>query len=448
MSILTQQPAYPPKYKQRSFLEVVFKPYGFLSECQLSYPDILKFDLLRRHVYVLHNPELIKYVLLDNHKNYHKGQAYDVLKILLGNGLINSEGEFWKRQRRLAQPAFHRESLENISKIVADCTLSMLTRWKKMEGQTINFTREMAGLTIEIVAKALFTADVTSDNINTVWESVNFLNQLAIKKVSNPLALPFWVPTIAHYKTKQAIQQLDDIVYGIIDKRKPNSGQRDLLQMFMDAVDEETNESMTREQLRDEVMTIFLAGHETTVNALSWTWYLLKQNPDSEQKAFSELRSVLNQNVPEFTDLMKLPFGQSAIKESMRIYPPVYAIGRQPVEADNIAGYKVPLGTRVILNIIGLHLHPKYWDDPHVFRPERFNGLELKGDNRFKYMPFGGGPRICIGNNFAMMEMQIINALLMQHVEMELVSDNVKPIPQITLKPSNGVIMKLKSVKG
>jgi len=446
MSTLTKQPVYPPKYKQRTFLEVVFRPYKFLSECQFSYPDILKFDLVRRHVYVLQNPEFVKYVLQENHKNYLKGEAYDILGILLGNGLLNSEGEFWKRQRRLAQPAFHRESLENISKIIVDSTQAMLQRWKKMEGQTINFTREMAGLTIEIVAKALFTADVTSDNISTVWESVNFLNQLAIKKVSNPLALPFWVPTITHHKTKKAIGRLDKIVYGIIDKRKPNSGQQDLLQMFMDAIDEETQEQMTREQLRDEVMTIFLAGHETTVNSLSWTWYLLKQHPDAERKVADELQAVLDNNTPGFTDLVKLAYGQSVIKEAMRMFPSVYAIGRKPIEFDNICGYDVPLNTRVILNIIGLHRHPAYWDDPLIFKPERFDGLELKGDTRFKYMPFGGGPRICIGNNFAMMEMQIINAMLMQHVEFELTSKDIRPIPQITLKPGNGVMIKLKSV--
>ncbi|HXH17469.1 MAG TPA: cytochrome P450 [Chitinophagales bacterium] len=436
----------PPQYKPRYLFETLRDPVGFLSSSPQRYPEMLRFRMLRHKVYVINHPELARYVLQENHKNYHKGDAYRVLALLLGNGLINSEGEFWKRQRRLAQPAFHRDSLRRIGSIVTDSAMNMLQRWRKQNGQTINFTREMAALTIEIVAKALFTADVTPNDINTVWQSVNYLNGMAIRMIRNPLALPFWVPLPSYLKSKSDIGKLDKIVYGIIRKRRlGGTFAPDLLQLLLEARDEETGESMTEQQLRDEVMTIFMAGHETTVNALSWTWYLLKQYPDIEKKLKGESEKISGM-FPAFDDLQSLKFGRQVIHESMRLYPPVYSIGRKMLSDDVIGNYFVPCDARILINIIGIHHHPQFWEQPENFRPERFENFDSKGNSRFAFIPFGGGPRICIGNNFAMMEMQLINALLSRHVHLELMSRDIKPIPTITLKPGRGVMMKLLKV--
>jgi len=446
METATAARRLPPEYKQKFFLETFRDSIGFLTRASENYPEILRFKFLSHKVYVINHPELAQYVLQENHKNYLKGEAYRVLALLLGNGLINSEGEFWKRQRRLAQPAFHRDSLRRISGIVTDSTYRMLERWKSLEGQTINFTREMAALTIEIVARALFTTDVTVNDIATVWQSVNHLNDMAIRMIKNPLSLPFWVPIPRYRESRRNIQRLDNIVYGIIRKRRQGGTfTPDLLQLLLEARDEETGETMNELQLRDEVMTIFLAGHETTVNALSWTWYLLKQHSQEEIQLKAESENISGRQ-PAFEDLPALKFGRQVINEAMRLYPPVYAIGRRLVNDDTICGYHVSTGTRVLINIIGMHRHPQFWREPKRFMPARFENFESKGENRFVFIPFGGGPRICIGNNFAMMEMQLINALLSKHAGLELLSRDIQPIPQITLKPGQGVMMKVKKV--
>lgn len=419
---------------------------GFLKNSSQRYPDIFRFRLVHREAYVINHPELAQYVLQENHKNYLKGEAYQVLALLLGNGLINSEGDFWKRQRRLAQPAFHRDTLKRVCSIVTDSTLKLLHRWKNLEGQTINFTREMAALTIEIVARALFTADVTPADISTVWQNVNYLNQMAMRMVRNPLALPFWAPLPSYLKAKRSIENLDCLVFGIINKRKRGEASApDLLQLLLEARDEETGEGMTERQLRDEVMTIFLAGHETTVNALSWTWYLLQQHPAELEKLKAESAQYSGRPI-NFEDVPALKTGRHIINESMRMFPSVYAIGRKMIDDDVIGSYHVSSRARVLVNIIGMHHHPQYWSEPSRFLPSRFENFDMKGGNRFVYIPFGGGPRICIGNNFALMEMQIINALLSQHVELELLSRDIKPLPQITLKPGAGVMMRVRKV--
>jgi cytochrome P450 len=257
--------------------------------------------------------------------------------------------------------------------------------------------------------------------------------------------IPFKYPLPGYVKGRKYIAELDNMIYGIISNRKKESNPpRDLLQLLIEAKYEDGT-SMTDEQIRDEVMTVFLAGHETTVNALSWTWYLLKKNPAGELKLHDESRQFETKN-PGFFDIPSLKYGYGVMNESMRIYPPVAAIGRAAVESEEFNGYFIKANTIMLINIAGLHHHPAYWERAFEFMPERFENFDMKGENRFIFMPFGGGPHICIGNNFAMMEMQLINAMLSARVEMELVSTNIKPEPQITLKPSDGVIMKIKKV--
>lgn len=446
-------PAAPPAAPKESLAKrirlFVNDNWAFLnSSVEQGAVEHINFKLIRRNIFILNDPQVIKYVLQENYQNYSKGPGYRVLAFLLGNGLLNSEGDFWKRQRRLAQPAFHRDKIQGLAQITADCTLRLLQQWKQREGETINFTQEMARLTIDIVSRALFGTSVTPQMIDEVWESVGILNEIASYRIRQPIILPLWLPLPYNIMGWKHVKRLDNIVYGIIEQRKanPQTDRHDLLQMLLDVQDEDTKEKMSVKQVRDEVMTIFLAGHETTVCAMSWLWYLLKQHPEEEQKLRNELLTELQGKAPNFEQAQRLKTNNNIINEAMRLYPPAYLVARTTKKADQFGEHKFGKGSTILVNIQGMHRHPHYWEKPTEFMPQRFDTFQMKGDNRFVYLPFGGGPRICIGNNFALLEMQVITALLSQKVEMELLSQEITPTPQITLKPGKGVIMHLKKV--
>ncbi len=440
-------PQQPTNYPKSPF-QFLRKPLATALTALEHDPDMTYFRILNRYIYIVHSPQAIKYVLQENYRNYHKGRGYELLTYLLGKGLLTSEGDEWHRQRRLTQPAFHREKLQSLAQVTVNCTMKLLADWQKREGETINLTQETARLTIDIVSRVLFGTEVSEDIINKVWHSVNVLNELAAHRLRSPIIWPMWLPLPDNIKAWKHIKEMDKIMYDLIEDRRKNPTEtHDLLNMLLEARDEETGEAMNNKQLRDELMTVFVAGHETTVNALSWIWYCLKKNPDAEQKLIAQNEAVLQGQMPNFDNVMRLTYNTNTIQESMHLYPPAMFVGRRAINADTICGNVLKPGHTVIVNIYGAHRNPKYWDKPNDFMPERFDTFQIKGDNRFVYLPFGGGPRICIGNNFAMLEMQIINALWARYVEMELISQHVEPDPQITLKPKGGVIVKLKKVK-
>ena len=434
-----------------SFLQVLKSRrdrFGLLHKSPAKYPDVFSFRVPGRKVMVINNHEMVQHILVRNMRNYQKDHGYKILALVLGNGLVtNTDHNSWRKQRTLLQPPFHRESLQGMCENVTTSVDSLLQKWKTKEGQEINFSHDMAWLTIDIVCKTLFSSEVTDDDIKMVWRNLNFLNEGAIDMINNPLHIPWRFPLPRYIKGRKYIAQFDELIYGIINKRKlQKDPPRDLLQLLMEARYEDNGEGMSDLQIRDEIMTVFLAGHETTVNALSWTWYLLKKHPEREQKLYEESAQFADKS-PGFYDLPNLQYGSFVMNEAMRIYPAVPAIGRAAIEDEVVNGYLIKANTITVLNISGLHHHPAHWQNPYEYNPERFRNLDLKGENRFKFMPFGGGPHICIGNNFAMMEMQLINAMLSSRVEMELVSKEIIPEPLITLKPGDGVIMKLIKVK-
>ena len=439
----------PPRVGLRDMMRNMKDIFNTLTRVPLRYPEVFLTGIPGiKKVYVVCHPDLAEYVLRKNYRNYPKAKGYEVLALLLGKGLVTNEGDSWHKQRTLIQPAFHRETLRRVCEITTSSTAQLLERWKKQEGQTINFTREMAELTIDIVAKSLFTTDVSSDQIQIIYRNVNFLNEAADHMLRNPFSMPVYIPTSRNRRMKQYIAELDEIVYGIINRRKTEKDPPpDLLQLLLEARYEETGTGMSDLQIRDEVMTIFLAGHETTVNALSWTWYLLKQHTAELEKLKDESSKYADGREPLFEEIPSLVYGKQVMNESMRLYPPVPVVGRRAVKEDVVEGYKVTTDADVAINIAGIHRHPAYWTDANDFIPARFENYDVKGSNRFVFMPFGGGPRLCIGNNFAMMEMQLINAMLSARVDMTLESRNVKPIALITLKPQNGVMMKLNKVR-
>ena len=442
-----------PSLSSLEFAVTAFKnrkdPYTSFIKLPQRFPEMVSAKIKGRIFNLMMTSAMAQYVLQKNYLNYAKDEPYDVLRFFFGDGLLtNNNPTNWRQQRTLIQPAFHRESLKRISEVVTTSTNNLLQSWKQKEGTTINFTKEMAKLTIDIVSKSLFTTDVPEESIDLVWNAINHLNETAAIILHPVFSIPFKFPMPRYTKARQYSKQLDELVFGIIKKRREQTNPpHDLLQLLMDARYEDTGTGMTDQQLRDEIMIIFVAGHETTVNALSWIWYLVKQHAACEQKLKEESFPFAEMKSPIFDDLPRLQYGKMVMNEALRMYPPVASVGRKALQDDVIEGYPIRAGENVGINIAALHHHPAYWQNPFDFHPERFRNFELKGDNRFIFMPFGGGPRICIGNNFAMMEMQFINAMLSSRVEMDLVSKNVKPIPLLTLKPKNGILMHLKEVK-
>ncbi len=412
-----------------------------------QYGKICHYHILRWPVYLMSHPDYIKHVLQDNHRNYGKDTfAYRALRLILGYGLVTSEGAFWLRQRRLAQPAFHRQRIEAFGAIMTHATHAMLDRWAQVAEteQVFDVAQEMSRLTLRIAGETLFNIDLT-DEADEVGRALTLGLQEVTSRLTRPLALPLVVPTPQNRRFIRARDTLDQVVYGIIAERRCADVDRgDLLSMFMLAEDEETGERMNDQQLRDEIMTMMLAGYETTANALIWTWYVLAQHPEVEAKLAAELADVLDGRVPTIADLPNLPYTLMVIQESMRLYPPVYMFSRSAMQDDEIGGYRVPAGTTVSMSPYAIHRHPDFWDQPETFDPERFTPDRIAERHRFAYIPFAAGPRQCIGNTFALTEAQLVLATVAQRYRLRLVDGHpVEPRAAITLRPRYGIQVTL-----
>ncbi len=422
-------------------------PLQFIEKLCREYGDVVSARFLNFPVYIVAHPEGVKHVLQENHRNYTKSQDYAILARLLGQGLVTSEGSLWLRQRRLMQPMFHRQKIATFGAMMTDCTLGMLDRWSGIAGrhEPIDVTSEMMRLTLEIVGRALLTMDLTSQ-ADTIGRAMTIANE-RFGQFDIGMMIP-WLPTRKNFRFRKAVDELRRIVLDIIaNRRRENRDYGDLLSMLLAARDEETGEKMSDEQLRDEVLTLILAGHETTANALSWTWYLLSQHREAERKLHAELDEVLAGRPPAMADLVNLNYTGMVIDEAMRIYPPVWAIGRAAIEDDEIMGYRIPRGSNVMLSQWMTHRHPKFWEDPERFEPERFSAEGAAGRPRYAYFPFSGGPRQCIGNVFALTEAQLVLATIAQNYRLRLVPDHpIELQPLITLRPRHGVKMTLEPV--
>ncbi len=427
--------------------EARYHPLTFYPEARSRYGDVVRFRSIGRfHWILLAHPADIEHVLRVNHQNYVKGLFSHVLKLLLGEGLLTSEGSFWLRQRRLAQPAFHRKRLAALGTITTRAAEAMLRSWElyARKAQPFDVNGEMMPLTLRIVGEALFSADVSGD-ADTVREALTVALEHVDYRSYSLFALPERVPTPRNRRFIRARRLLDEVVLKLIEERR-RSGEDagDLLSMLLLARDEETGESMSDAQLRDEVMTILLAGHETTANALSWAWYLLAQNPEAEQKLHAELADVLGGRTPSLDDLPRLPYTRMVIDETLRLYPPAWGIARQPIADDEIRGYRLPAGVPVFLSQYVTHRHPDFWEQPDLFDPDRWRPERSAGRPSFAYFPFGGGPRLCIGNNFALMEAQLVLATVAQRFRLRVARNfPVALRPLVTLRPLNGIWMTL-----
>lgn len=424
-------------------------PLPFFQNLAAQYGDISYFRLGPQEAFFINHPDSVKDVLVTNHQNFHKGLALQRAKRLLGEGLLTSEEDFHRRQRRLAQPAFHRARIASYASVMTDYASETRARWR--DGDTLDMSEEMMRLTLGIVGKTLFDADVVSD-AREVGEAMtvvmDFFNMITIPFFELIQRLP--LPQMRRFDAAKA--RLDAIIYRLIEERRHSGEDRgDLLSMLLLARDTEADTegdggAMTDEQLRDEVMTIFLAGHETTANALTWTWLLLSQNESAEEKLHEEIDRVLGGRLPTFADVAQLKYTEMVLAESMRLYPPAWATGRLTMVETEIAGYKVPAKALVLMSQYVMHRDPRYFPDPLRFDPERWTTEARESRPQFSYFPFGGGPRRCIGEGFAWMEGVLLIAALAQQWRMRLVPNHPVALqPVITLRPKHGMRMTVSS---
>lgn len=407
--------------------------------------DVTTFKMGSQRVYFINNPELLRDLLVTNQSKFIKGIGLQRTRIFLGQGLLTSEGSFHLRQRRMMQPAFHRDRINDYAKSMILYADRMAGEWR--DGEVCDIDKEMMRLTLSIVGKTLFNADVEGDAEN-VGHSMNQLVGLFNLLLMPYSGVLFKLPVPPAIRFRRAKKQLDDVVYGIINERRRSGADKgDLLSMLLMAQDEEDGSGMSDEQLRDECMTLFLAGHETTANALTWTFYLLSQNPEAEARFHDELDGVLGDGPPTPEDYSRLAFTEHVLAESMRLYPPAWIIGRSAVEDHEFLGYQIPRDSLVLTSQYVLHHDARFWERPDDFIPERWEKQSVKeAGQKFIYFPFSRGVRSCIGESFAWMEGVLLLAALGRKWRLELEpSQVIDTEPLITLRPKHG--MRMRTVK-
>ena len=415
---------------------------GFLAACVRDYGDVVPIRVGNRRLILLSHPDLIEEVLTARARHTTKTAILQMLRPVLGDGLLLSEGDSWLRQRRLMQPAFHRQRIAGYGDVMAGYAERGMADWR--DGQTRDVHADMMAITQGIVAKTLFDADVSDDAFD-VGHALHVLMEDFSRRRTALFALPRFVRTPARRRARAAVERLDRIVYAIIATRRASDEDRgDLLSILLAARDADDGSRMTDRQVRDEIMTLFLAGHETTAVSLSWTWYLLAQHPEVEATLAGELRSVLGGRLPTVADLPQLRYAEMVVMESMRLYPPAFTITRRVAEACEVGGHRIEAESTLIMSQWIVQRDARWFDAPEAFRPERWENDLAKRLPRYAYFPFGGGPRLCIGNTFAMMEATLLLATIAQRFRFRLAPGaSVKPLLSVTLRPAEGIHMIL-----
>ena len=427
---------------------ILARPARLSASAREQFGDVFRSRIGPTLVHFLYHPDHVRRVLYDHQKNYPRGWHYRLLRSLLGNGLVASEGDHWRRQRRLAQPAFHRKRLSGYAQVMVDATSRMLGRWEENvgSGNDLDVGVEMSRLALAIAGLTLFGRD-PSQEADVVGGAFGVLARYLEQRFNHPFTSPpAWVPTAGNRRMKDAARTLNHIVLALIqERRREDQDHGDLLSMLMQARDEETGEAMTERDLCSEALTFLVAGHETTSTALTWTWFLLGSHPLIRQRVREEVAHVLGDRLPTCDDVPHLIATQMVIEESMRLYPPVWAVAREAAREDEIGGYRIPARSTVFLSPFVTHRHPAFWEQPEVFDPDRFTSERMAQRPKGAYFPFLGGPHQCIGNEFAMLEMCLLVAMVLQRFDVELLPDQaILPKAALTLRPSAPVRVVLK----
>ena len=415
---------------------------GYLQELQRTYGNMATLHFGNMPVVALFRPEHVRYILTENPRNFTSGEVAAGLRELIGDGLLTLDGETHRQQRRIVQPAFHRKRVESYADVMVQHTQEMLRGWNV--GEQIDMSYEMQQLTLSIVAKCLFNIDLASE-VTELGAAFNTLIANPAGLVENFLNIRIDQPFTSYGRRKAAIRTMDEFIYALIARRRAEGRDvGDVLSMLLTAQDEA--DMLTDTQVRDHTMTFIAAGHETTANALSWTFYLLSEHPEVRDTLLTELRTVLGGRVPTLEDLPMLPYLEWVLNESMRLYPPAWTQGRRAIEAFELDGVQLPAGTMVMFSQWVIHRLPDIWGDPEVFRPERWDPVHGQKVPAWSYFPFGGGPRICIGMPFAQLEAKLILATVLQkYAPRTMPGSRVELNPLITLRPKHGIPMMVLS---
>jgi cytochrome P450 len=436
----SRPPGPPPSHRLWGHLpEFRADRLRFLAGCAREYGDVVALRLGPARIWLLNHPDLVEDVLVNQNRIMRKHFALRSARPSLGNGLLTSEGEFWRRQRRLAQPAFARDRISAYGAVMVEYAERMLDGWS--DGQPRDLQADMMRLTLEIVAKTLFDADIARES-RDIARAMEVLLANFTDRVNRIVKVPTWVPIPRNIRFRRAMALVRGTLDRIIaERRRAGEDRGDLLSMLLQATDTEGDGTgMADRQLRDEVVTLFMAGHETTANTLAWAWFLLSRHPEAEAALHAELDEVLGGRPPTVDDLPRLRYADHVITETLRLYPTAWLLGREPSEPCRVGGYDVPRGTTLWMAQWVIHRDPRWFDEPERFRPARWGEGLARRLHRYAYFPFGGGPRICIGNHFAQMEAVLLLAAVARRFRVEVDRDaEVRPLPTMTLRPERGV---------
>jgi cytochrome P450 len=422
---------------------------GLVTRSAAQYGDIARCRLGPHVVHLLNHPDHVEHVLQRRAANYDKrSRSTGMIRSITGESLLTGNGEFWRRQRRMAQPAFHHRQVAGFTGKMTGVTEMVLREWRERAaaGGVLDIASEMSRLTYAIVARTLFSIDSVG-HADRIERAMRVMLPHVFNRLGEIPRLPDWFPSPANRRFRQALAEVDHVVYQIIagHREAEERGEpcEDLLGMLMSARDPDTGGGLSDAQLRNETVTFLLAGHETTANALSWTFHLIASHPGVERQLMEEIRLVLGGRTPVLEDVAKLPLTKRVIQEAMRLYPPIWIIERRAVAADEIAGYRIPAGSSVVISPYALHRHPAFWKNPEDFDPSRFESTPPDA-----YIPFGSGARFCIGHEFAMLEARLILAMVLQAFRLRGVPGHpVEPMPDITLRPRHGLKMTLHPIQ-
>jgi cytochrome P450 len=416
---------------------------GLMMSAARRYGDAVRLRMGPKTLYLFNHPEHAKHVLSENHANYRKGLGLVHARRALGDGLLTSEGELWRSQRRAVQPAFQRERVIQAAGVIADETDRMLARWRSNPGATVDLVAEMTQLTLGVLGRFLLRAELgSSEHIGHAFAAVQ--DQAMFEMVTLNVVPP-WLPLPRQLRFRRARRELDELVQGLVSARVggPSQGD-DLLSRLLVVIGREADPRVRRRRLRDELVTLLLAGHETTASTLGWTWYLVDRHPDVYERLHAEASDVLGDRSPDHQDLARLTYTTRVVEEAIRLYPPVWMLTRQAVEDDDVNGYHVPSGADVLVCPYVLHRHPGFWEDPESFDPERFRPALTASRPRYAYIPFGAGPRFCVGSNLGMMEAALVIAMIAREFRPRRVAGHpVVPEPMLSLRLRGGLPMTM-----